>query len=65
MKYLSDPKSVPQSWEEFFNGLDDDREVIKKEILGPSWARKKIDFKENEDLKAILKKVKIYLKIKI
>ena len=50
LKYLSDPKSVPQSWEEFFNGLDDDREVIKREIIGPSWAREKIDFKENEDL---------------
>ena len=31
----------PQSWIEFFDGLDEDKEVIKKEILGPSWAPKK------------------------
>jgi len=41
LKYLSSPKSVPQSWIEFFDGLNDDQEVIKKEILGPSWAPKK------------------------
>ncbi len=50
LKYLKDPKSVPKSWEDFFNGLDEDSEVIKKEVLGPSWAREKIDFKENNNL---------------
>ena len=44
LKYLNNPKSIPDSWEEFFNGLDEDRETIKKEILGPSWNPKK---KEN------------------
>ena len=43
IKYLSDPKSIPQSWKEFFDGLNEDQEVIKKEILGPSWAPKKKD----------------------
>ena len=41
LKYLKDPKSIPQSWMEFFSGLNDDHEVIKKEMLGPSWAPRK------------------------
>ena len=41
LKYLNDPKNIPQSWKEFFDGLDEDQTVIKKEILGPSWGRKK------------------------
>ena len=30
LQYLNNPKSIPQSWLEFFDGLDDDQEVIKK-----------------------------------
>jgi 2-oxoglutarate dehydrogenase E1 component len=41
LKYLNNPKSIPRSWVEFFDGLNEDREVIKKEILGPSWASRK------------------------
>jgi len=45
LKYLNDPKSIPTSWAEFFDGLDEDQEIIKKEILGPSWSpKKKINF---------------------
>ena len=40
-KYLQDPESIPESWVKFFDGLDEDQEVIKKEILGPSWSPKK------------------------
>ena len=43
LKYLNNPKSIPQSWTEFFDGLDEDQEAIKREILGPSWAPKKND----------------------
>ena len=54
LKYLNNPKSIPQSWVEFFDGLNEDQEVVKKEILGPSWSpRKKDDLKEiifNQDL---------------
>ena len=46
LKYLEDPKSVPQSWIDFFDGLGEDQNIIKKEILGPSWARK-----QNNNLK--------------
>jgi 2-oxoglutarate dehydrogenase E1 component len=41
LKYLKNPKSIPQSWSEFFDGLDEDEEVVKNEILGPSWAPEK------------------------
>ena len=37
LKYLENPKSIPQSWVEFFDGLNENQDVIKKEILGPSW----------------------------
>ena len=48
LKYLQNPKSIPESWTEFFNGLGENQENIKKEILGPSWAPQK-----NEILKKI------------
>ena len=38
LKYLRNPKSIPESWIQFFDGLNEDQEIIKKEILGPSWA---------------------------
>jgi len=41
LKYLKNPKSIPQSWAGFFDGLDEDQEVVKKEILGPSWTPEK------------------------
>ncbi len=48
LKYLNNPKSIPRSWVEFFDGLDEDQEVIKKEILGPSWIpRKNNNIKNN------------------
>ena len=49
-KYINNPKSLPQSWIEFFNGLNEDQEVIKKEISGPSWAPKKKDSLKKKDL---------------
>ena len=47
LKYLKNPKTIPHSWREFFDGLDEDQEIIKKEILGPSWAPKKNNILEN------------------
>ena len=41
LKYLDNPKSIPESWLEFFDGLGEDQDTIKKEILGPSWTPKK------------------------
>jgi len=47
LQYLKNPQNIPQSWIEFFDGLNEDKEIIKKEILGPSWSRKKNDKVEN------------------
>ena len=48
LNYLQNPKSIPQSWADFFDGLGEDQEAIKKEILGPSWSpRKNINLKNN------------------
>ena len=44
LQYLKNSKEVPESWREFFDGLDEDQETIHKEILGPSWAPKKKKF---------------------
>ena len=41
LKYLENPANIPQSWREFFDGLDEDKEAVQKEIIGPSWAPKK------------------------
>jgi len=40
-QYLKNPENIPQSWREFFDGLDEDQDIIQKEILGPSWSPKK------------------------
>ena len=41
LQYLKDPLAMPESWKEFFDGLGEDQEIIRKEILGPSWSPKK------------------------
>ena len=41
LKYLQNPFDVPTSWKDFFDDLDEDIEIVEKEMLGPSWAPKK------------------------
>ena len=41
LKYINNPEKVPQSWREFFDGLDEDQKIILTEIQGPSWSPKK------------------------
>ena len=52
--YLSDPKSIPESWRKFFEGLSDEQKLIYKDLQGPSWSperkNKKIKF-DTKDLK--------------
>ena len=36
--YLSDPKSIPESWRLFFDGLSDDQKLVYKNLNGPSWS---------------------------
>ena len=39
--YLSDPKSLPDSWRLFFDGLSDDQKLIYDNLRGPSWSPEK------------------------
>ena len=52
--YLSNAKSLPESWKKFFDGLSDEQRLIYDDLNGPSWSpEKKIkkhferDVKEN------------------
>tara|TARA_X000001036_G_scaffold274940_1_gene255354 strand:- start:918 stop:3806 length:2889 start_codon:yes stop_codon:yes gene_type:complete len=36
--YLSDPKSLPESWKQFFDGLSDEQKLIYNDLKGPSWS---------------------------
>jgi len=67
LRYLKNPENIPVSWKEFFDGLNEDEEIIKKEILGPSWAPKKINIlnlnKEISNSKKVLKTSSINKKV--
>jgi len=39
--YLSDPKSLPDSWRKFFEGLSDDQNLVYEDLKGPSWSPEK------------------------
>ena len=51
--YLSDPKSLPEGWKKFFDGLSEDEKLILDDLNGPSWSPekkiKKINFSQNEN----------------
>ena len=40
-EYLSNPESLPSDWKDFFDGLKDNKDIISKNIDGPSWRPKK------------------------
>ena len=52
LQFLKNPKDIPESWVEFFEGLNEDKATIKKEMLGPSWAPRK---KSNVEITSIQK----------
>ena len=39
--YLHSPQTIPNEWKIFFEGLNDEKDGIIKNINGPSWSRKK------------------------
>ena len=47
-KYLVNPNDVPQSWKDFFEGLNEDKNVVYKELSGPSWSPKKSNILNND-----------------
>ena len=62
LKYLNNPKSLPQSWTEFFDGLNEDQEIVKKEILGPSWSPKKNNLGNNYPEAHTIERTKLFNK---
>ncbi len=52
--YLSDPKSVPESWREFFEGLSDEQKLIHNDLQGPSWSPER----KNNSIKLNTKNIK-------
>ena len=39
--YLTDPKSIPEGWRKFFNGLSEDEKLVLRDLKGPSWSPEK------------------------
>ncbi len=37
-EYLADPNSLPASWKQFFDGLNEEEKLIYKDLKGPSWS---------------------------
>ena len=47
LKFINKDKDLPESWKNYFEGMDEDLSTIAKEINGPSWGLKnKIDIDE-------------------
>ena len=53
-KYLENPAAVDQHWRQFFAGLEDNAELAKEQINGPSWQRKDWPRPESGELVAAL-----------
>ena len=50
LKFIKNDPELPQSWKDYFKDLDEETNLVIKEINGPSWQRtKKID--QNEIIK--------------
>ena len=44
LKFINNDAELPQSWKDYFKDLDEESNLVIKEINGPSWQRnKKID----------------------
>jgi 2-oxoglutarate dehydrogenase E1 component len=48
LKFINKDIDLPESWKNYFEGIDEELDVIVKEINGPSWSpgKKKIDIDE-------------------
>ena len=49
-KFVNDPNSIQESWREFFLGLAENKEIIKKNSQGASWSPEKIKHNQNNNL---------------
>ena len=41
MKFVKNDPALPESWKSYFNEIDEELDVIVKEINGPSWSPSK------------------------
>ena len=41
-KYSNSPDNVPESWRQYFEGINDNQDLVKKEVSGASWTPKKL-----------------------
>jgi 2-oxoglutarate dehydrogenase E1 component len=53
-KYENDPAAVDVEWQEFFNGLKDDKSDVVKGARGPSWQKPNWPVRPDGDLVAAL-----------
>ena len=47
VKFIEGDPNLPESWKSYFESLNEDLEVISKEIQGPNWSPKKIKINRN------------------
>jgi 2-oxoglutarate dehydrogenase E1 component len=49
LKFINKDSDLPESWQDYFEGMNEDINTVAKEINGPSWSlKKKIDIDEIE-----------------
>ena len=48
-KFCNSPDDVPDSWRQYFDGITDNHNIVKKEISGVSWAPKKMKLSSDID----------------
>ena len=41
LKFINKDVDLPEDWSNYFEGLDEEINIIAKEINGPSWSLKK------------------------
>ena len=48
LKFINKDTDLPESWQNYFEGIGDELNIIVKEINGPSWglSKTKIDIDE-------------------
>ena len=50
MKFVKNDPTLPESWKSYFNEIDEELDVIVKEINGPSWSpSKKVSIRRSQN----------------
>ena len=52
LKFINKDSDLPESWQQYFDGMEEDLSIIVKDINGPSWSQKK-----KVDIDVIQKKI--------